>query len=111
MSKVYRQWPVVLPPDDQFGGAVDAINNLTQNGLFVGQSPEFLRTLTLMAEDADAAVPNRSSLRPGRFYAPVGVSSREWSLTVALAYRPARLDSSDGISLNVPLAENNLNGR
>ena len=62
MSKVYRQWPVVLPRDDQFGGAVATINSFTQNGLFVGQSPEFLRKLTQMAEDADAAVPNRSSL-------------------------------------------------
>jgi hypothetical protein len=58
MSKVYRQWPVVLPRDDQFGGAVSSINSFTQNGLFVGQSPEFLRRLTEMAEDADAALHN-----------------------------------------------------
>ena len=64
MSKVYRQWPVVLPHDDQFGGAVATINSFTQNGLFVGQSPEFLRRLTQMAEDTDAALHNQSPLRP-----------------------------------------------
>jgi hypothetical protein len=64
MSKVYRQWPVVQQRDDQFGGAVATINSFTQNGLFVGQSPDFLRRLTQMAEDADAALHNRSSLQP-----------------------------------------------
>jgi hypothetical protein len=67
ISKVYRQWPADLPRNDQFGGAVSTINSFTQNGLFVGQSPEFLRRLTQMAEDADAAALNRSSLRPGSF--------------------------------------------
>jgi hypothetical protein len=67
MSRVYRQWPVVLSHDDQFGGAVATINGFTQNGLFVGQSPEFLRRLTQMAAVADAAVHSQSSLRPRSF--------------------------------------------
>lgn len=62
MSKVLRQWPAVLPRDDQFHGAAATINSFTQNGLFVGQSPDFLRRLAQMAEDADAAARNQSSL-------------------------------------------------
>jgi hypothetical protein len=42
--------------DPQFDGAVDTILSLIQSGLFVGQSPEFLRELTAIAEDADTAV-------------------------------------------------------
>ena len=64
MSKVLRQWPVVLPRDEQFDGAKATINSFIQNGLFVGQSPDFLRRLTQMAGDADAAVHNQSLLRP-----------------------------------------------
>ena len=48
--------PVLHPLDDQFGGAVPTINSFTRNGLFVGQSPEFMLTLTQMAEDADNAI-------------------------------------------------------
>jgi hypothetical protein len=50
--------PVLRPLDDQFGGAVPTINSFTRNGLFVGQSPEFMLTLTQMAEDADNAIRN-----------------------------------------------------
>jgi len=64
MSKVLRQWPVVLPRDEQFDGAVATINSFTQNGLFVGQSPDFLRRLAQMADEADAAVHSQSLLRP-----------------------------------------------
>jgi len=64
MSKVLRQWPVVLPRDEQFDGAKATINSFIQNGLFVGQSPDFLRRLTQMAGDADAAVHNQSLVRP-----------------------------------------------
>ena len=63
MSKVLRQWPVVLPRDDQFDGAAATINSFTQNGLFVAQSPDFLRKLAQMAQDADAAARSQSSLR------------------------------------------------
>ena len=64
MSKVLWQWPVVLPRDEQFDGAVATINSFTQNGLFVGQSPDLLRRLAQMAGDADAAVHSQSLLRP-----------------------------------------------
>jgi len=45
-----------LPLETRFGGAVDTMNHLSQNGLFVGQSPEFLRRLLHMAEEADSAL-------------------------------------------------------
>jgi hypothetical protein len=48
----------LLPLEMRFGGAVNTINNFSQNGLFVGQSPEFLRTLLQMAEEADSALGN-----------------------------------------------------
>ena len=35
---------------------MNTINHFSQNGLFVGQSPEFLRTLLQMAEEADTAL-------------------------------------------------------
>lgn len=47
----------LLPLEPRFG-AVNTIYNFSQNGLFVGQSPEFLRTLLQMAEDADSALGN-----------------------------------------------------
>jgi hypothetical protein len=46
------------PLETRFGGAVNTINNFSQNGLFVGQSPEFLRTLLQMAVEADSALGN-----------------------------------------------------
>jgi hypothetical protein len=46
----------LLPLETRFGGAINTINNFSQNGLFVGQSPEFLRTLSQMAEEADRAL-------------------------------------------------------
>ncbi len=63
MSKILRQCPAVLPRDDQFDGAAATINSFTQNGLFVAQSPDFLRKLAQMAQDADAAARSQSSLR------------------------------------------------
>ena len=56
ISKAVRCYPTIRPVDDQFGGAVTTINGFTQNGLFVGQSSEFLRTLLRMAEAADGAM-------------------------------------------------------
>ena len=50
--------PVIRLLEDQFSGAVATINSFTQNGLFVGQSPEFMNTLIQMAEDADEAIRN-----------------------------------------------------
>ena len=46
----------LLPLETNFGGAVNTINDFSQNGLFVGQSHEFLRTLSQMAEEADSAL-------------------------------------------------------
>jgi hypothetical protein len=40
----------------RFGSAVATIQSFTENGLFLGQSNRLLRTLTTLAEEADAAV-------------------------------------------------------
>jgi len=46
---------IIRPLSDRFGGAVAAINSFINDGLFIGQSNEFLDILQDMAEDADAA--------------------------------------------------------
>jgi hypothetical protein len=48
----------LLPLETHRGVAVNTISNFSQNGLFVGQSSEFLRTLLQMAEEADSALGN-----------------------------------------------------
>jgi hypothetical protein len=40
---------------DKFAGAVAAVASLTADGLFNGQSRQFLTTLQVMAIEADAA--------------------------------------------------------
>jgi hypothetical protein len=55
-SEFLNDCAALLPLETRFGGAVNTINNFSQNGLFVGQSPEFLRMLLQMAEDADRAL-------------------------------------------------------
>jgi hypothetical protein len=57
-SEFLTDCATLLPLETRFGGAVNTINNFSQNGLFVGQSPEFLRTLSQMAEEADSALGN-----------------------------------------------------
>jgi hypothetical protein len=57
-SEFLTDCAALLPLEMRFGGAVNTINNFSQNGLFVGQSPEFLRTLLQMAEEADSALGN-----------------------------------------------------
>jgi hypothetical protein len=47
---------IVRPLTDKFGGAVATIASFTADGLFVGQSQEFLKLLQTMAVEADAAV-------------------------------------------------------
>jgi hypothetical protein len=47
---------IIRPLTDEFGGAVATIASFTADGLFVGQSPKFLKLLQDMAADADAAV-------------------------------------------------------
>ncbi len=46
---------VVRPTLDGDGGAVAAIKSFTADNLFRGQSPDFFRTVTKLAEEADAA--------------------------------------------------------
>lgn len=51
---------IIRPLTDRFGGAVAAVTSLTQSGLFIGQSGQFLNTLGIMAVEADAASRYRS---------------------------------------------------
>ena len=57
-SEFLNDCAALLPLEMRFGGAVNTVNNFSQNGLFVGQSPEFLRSLLQMAEEADSALGN-----------------------------------------------------
>jgi hypothetical protein len=45
----------IRPSDDQFAGAVAAANSFINDGLFIGQSPEFITLLQNLATAADAA--------------------------------------------------------
>jgi hypothetical protein len=47
---------IIRPLTDKFGGAVATIKSFTADGLFVGQSKQFLNLLQKMAVAADAAV-------------------------------------------------------
>lgn len=47
---------IIRPLTDRFGGAIAAVQALTADGLFTGQTPEFFRTLETLAIEADAAV-------------------------------------------------------
>jgi len=47
---------IIRPLTDKFGGAVATIKSFTADGLFIGQSQEFLNILKAMAVAADAAV-------------------------------------------------------
>jgi hypothetical protein len=47
---------MIRPLTDKFAGAVAAVKSFTADGLFVGQSQEFLNLLNTMAVAADAAV-------------------------------------------------------
>jgi hypothetical protein len=46
---------VIRPLSDQFAGAMAAVTSLTADGLFTGQSKQFLNTLTALAAAADGA--------------------------------------------------------
>jgi hypothetical protein len=46
---------IIRPLTDKFAGAVAAVASLTADGLFNGQSRQFLNTLQVMAQEADAA--------------------------------------------------------
>jgi hypothetical protein len=47
---------VIRPSNDAFGGAVAAVTGLTADGLFTGQSKQFLSVLSQLAVAADQAV-------------------------------------------------------
>src|ERR1700678_746803 len=47
---------VIRPLTDKFGGAVATIKSFTADGLFIGQSQQFLKTVQAMAVEADSAV-------------------------------------------------------
>jgi hypothetical protein len=47
---------MIRPLTDRFAGAVATVNSFTADGLFIGQSPQFLNLLNTMAVAADAAV-------------------------------------------------------
>jgi hypothetical protein len=50
------QVAVIRPLTDRFAGAVAAVASLTADGLFTGQSRQFLATLQQLAYEADAAI-------------------------------------------------------
>jgi hypothetical protein len=52
-----RQFPPcsIIRPTATKGAAMDALKGLTDDGLFIGQSPEFFQFLRDLAEDADEA--------------------------------------------------------
>jgi len=47
---------IIRPLSDRFGGAVATIESFTADGLFIGQSPQFLNILQAMAVEADSTV-------------------------------------------------------
>jgi hypothetical protein len=47
---------IIRPLTDKFGGAVATIKSFTADGLFIGQSEKFFKTVQAMAVEADAAV-------------------------------------------------------
>ncbi len=50
------QVSIIRPLTDKFAGAVAAVASLTADGLFTGQSRQFLATLQQLAYEADAAI-------------------------------------------------------
>jgi len=46
----------IIRPTNSKGAAMGAVQALTNDGLFIGQSPDFFTTLTALAEAADVAV-------------------------------------------------------
>ena len=52
-----RKFPIcsIIRPTETQGAAVAALNSLTADGLFIGQSPEFFAVLNQLAEAADHA--------------------------------------------------------
>jgi hypothetical protein len=55
ISKDLPHVAIIRPLDDRFAGAVATIASFTADGLFLGQSKEFFKTVNQLAEEADAA--------------------------------------------------------
>jgi Ferritin-like domain len=55
LSESLPECSIVRPTLDSLGGAVATINAFTADGLFIGQPPQFFRTVLELARDADAA--------------------------------------------------------
>src|SRR4029077_15043728 len=62
-----RKFPIVsiIRPTETDGAAMAALNALTADGLFIGQSPEFFAVLTDLAQAADAARPKGTDENDG----------------------------------------------
>ncbi len=56
ISPKFPHVAIIRPLTDKFAGAVATIASFTADGLFVGQSKQFLNTLQIMAQEADAAI-------------------------------------------------------
>ena len=54
MNKKFGRVSVIRPSETK-GGAVCAVKGLTDDGLFIGQSPQFFELLRDLAADADEA--------------------------------------------------------
>ena len=52
-----RKFPVcsIIRPTETAGAAMGALKSLTNDGLFIGQTPAFFELLSELAEEADAA--------------------------------------------------------
>ena len=55
IHKILPRCAVIRPLCDKFGGAVATVESFLEDGMFKGQSKDFLRTFLQMAEEADAA--------------------------------------------------------
>ena len=58
---LHRKFPAVsiIRPTETKGAATAAARALTQDGLFIGQRPEFFAVIRKLAKEADAAEPRR----------------------------------------------------
>jgi hypothetical protein len=55
LSRNFPAVSIIRPTSDEEGGAVATVNAFTKDGLFIGQSKEFLELLADLAHDADSA--------------------------------------------------------
>jgi hypothetical protein len=55
LSRKFPAVSIIRPTSTEEGGAVATINSFTKDGLFIGQSKEFLKLVSSLAREADAA--------------------------------------------------------